>query len=103
LPPVEPLVEDSILQQASLHVLLHCNREKWAIGREPCVDRRVDLPMLRGMRRFHLYERMALVRRTMKEAAAAFSKSVNWSSQGRNSTRQPAPTYLCDSIINSAL
>jgi hypothetical protein len=50
--------------------------------------------MLRGMRRFHLYERMALVRRTMKEAAAAFSKSVNWSSQGRNSTRQPAPTYL---------
>jgi hypothetical protein len=46
--------------------------------------------MLRGMRRFHLYERMALVRRTMKEAAAAFSKSVNWSSQGRNSTRQPA-------------
>lgn len=32
---------------------------------------------------------MARVSRTMKTAKAAFSKSVNWTSIGRNSTRQP--------------
>lgn len=42
-----------------------------------------------GIKKFKLKDRMTRVSRTMKQTMAAFSKSVSWSSQGRNSTLQP--------------
>jgi len=42
-----------------------------------------------GKRKQRLYERTTRVSKTMKQTTAAFSKSVNWTSQGRNSTLHP--------------
>lgn len=61
----------------SLHAFLFCAR---------CI---LSSTLLIGIKKFNWYDRITLVISTTKQTIAAFSKSVNCTSHGRNSTRQP--------------